>query len=230
MKLINKKEIGSHQITSIVTDTLWAQNCYLITDNKCGEQVLIDPGNNPELIIQTIIENGNGTINYVLLTHAHFDHVGAVAPVCKKFNVTTYIHKADARLLRHAPMYSLRFAQKPIPQPEPFTTFEEQPEISICEKLINVLHVPGHSFGSVCYCFEGFVFTGDTLMKNYVGRVDLPGSNLSLLKKSIPYLFENLSEETVIFAGHGKPWSISEATSWWEKSKTSIPHHDSFIK
>ena len=229
MKPVRKLDIGSYQITTIITAPLWAQNCYIVTHKQCGEQVIIDPGSNSELIIETVLENGTGSINSVLLTHAHFDHVGAVAPVCKKFNVSAYIHKADSRLLRHAPMYSLRFSQRVIPQPEPFVTFEEQPAISICGKLIEVLHVPGHSFGSVCYCFDGFAFTGDTIMKNYAGRVDLPGSNLKLLKKSIPYLFENLSGETVLFAGHGKPWSILEAVSWWEKAKVSIPHQDSLL-
>jgi len=229
MAIQNYHEIGTCKITCVVTGELWAQNCYLVTHKQTGEQVLIDPGYNADIIVQTIKENGSGRLNYILLTHAHFDHVGAVTPLCERFNVVAYIHKSDSRILRHAPMYALRFAQRHIPKPEPYIEFEEQPELSIEEQPIKVLHVPGHSSGSVCYCFAGFAFTGDTLLNNYVGRVDLPGCNLVMLKKSVGFLLKSLPGETVLFTGHGKPWNISEAATWWETAKHTVPQHTDFI-
>ena len=150
------------------------------------------------------------------MTHAHFDHVGAVAQICKQFNVACHVQKADVRLLIQAPMYAFIFARRRIPVPEPFIVFEEKPDITILGKSMKVLHLPGHTKGSVCYCFDGFAFPGDTLMYKCVGRTDLPGCDRDQLINSVDLLLKNLSEQTILFGGHEKQWAVSEALRWWQ--------------
>jgi len=213
---LTQTEVGSYQIITVVTDQLWDQRCFIVTHRPSGEQVLIDPGNNPNLIIKAVADNGIGQLSHILLTHAHFDHVSAVASICNRFNVACHVQEADVRLLIHAPLYAFRFARRRIPMPEPFIVFEEKPDITIGGKSIKVIHLPGHSKGSVCYAFDGFAFPGDTLMYKCVGRTDLPGCDRNQLIKSVNLILKNLPEQTVLFGGHGKQWTISSALRWWQ--------------
>lgn len=213
--------LGGYRITTIVTGAEWAENCYLILDILSGEQTLIDPGGDAERTVQAILDGG-GQLNHILLTHAHHDHVGAVAAVCRRFKLSCAIHKNDVRLLRHAPMYALRFARLEIEVPEPFEAFEGSPEFTPGKQPIRVIHTPGHTAGSVCYHLNDFVFTGDTLLRQHVGRTDLPGGDPEQLKNSVVRLLTGLPENTMIFPGHGSTWTIGEARGWW-KSAAALP-------
>ena len=115
--------VGDVTITTIVTGARWAENCYLVSHSPSGDQVLIDPGGNADAIVQAVLD-GAGPLNHILLTHAHHDHVGAVAAVCRRFGLACAVHKADVRLLRHAPLYALSFARQEIEPPEPFVAFD----------------------------------------------------------------------------------------------------------
>ena len=112
-------------------------------------------------------------------------------------------------------MYAWRFAQKRIELPTPYVTHEEGPALQLGGQPIELLHTPGHTSGSVCYAVGGAVFTGDTLLYRHVGRVDLPGSDVLLIRPSIDYLIQRLSPETIVLPGHGRPWSMREAQVWW---------------
>jgi glyoxylase-like metal-dependent hydrolase (beta-lactamase superfamily II) len=80
----------------------------------------------------------------------------------------------------------------------------------------------------VCYRFEGFVFTGDTLLRQHVGRTDLPGGDGAQLKHSIDLLLTGLPEDTTLFPGHGRPWTIGEARVWWQKAAAAPPAYNQF--
>jgi hydroxyacylglutathione hydrolase len=224
-------DINGYEIRTIVTDPLWKQNCYLITKKKSGEQILIDPGLRADNIINTIKENGSGILTSILLTHAHFDHIGAVKEISGKFNVPCTLHERDYKLLRQATMYVLRFGGKHFNIPDDVVTFSESPEGDYTNSFgVTTILAPGHTKGSVCYRFDGFVFTGDTLLHENVGRADLPGSDLDQLRESIDKLIAQESEDIIIFSGHGGSWTMKEAKSWWKQARLAMPQHNMFLK
>ncbi len=216
------RQIGEYAIARIVTGSRWTANCYLVTHLSSREQVLIDPGNSVDDIRRVLADSG-GKLRHVLLTHAHFDHVGGVAAVCGWSGLSCRIHQRDERLLRHAPMYAELFAHEKIPMPEPCEPFDGEPELEFSGERVGTLHLPGHTAGSVCWVFAGFAFTGDTLLYEAVGRTDLPGGDKSLLHVSVPRLIKSLPDGTVLFPGHGQEWSAAEAEAWWARVSSSPP-------
>src|SRR3990167_42154 len=101
--------LGEYRIVTIVTGDSWRENCYLVHHLASRELALIDPGDDSDSIVRAVVESDAG-LRHILLTHAHHDHVGAVAALCQRFSLACNVHKGDARLMRHAPMYAMRFA------------------------------------------------------------------------------------------------------------------------
>ena len=122
-------------------------------------------------------------------------------------------------------MYAWRFAQQRIELPKPYDPFDDELTLRLGEQPIEVIHTPGHTSGSVCYAVGEVVFTGDTLLYQHVGRVDLPGSNLDLIKPSIDYLIQQLPPETLVLPGHGRPWTMREAQRWWTTAADALPQY-----
>jgi len=211
---------GEYHVTTLVTGGTWKQNCYLLRHVVTGELAIVDPGADELLIAQSVRDSG-GLLRYILLTHAHHDHVGAVASLAREFGVAAHVHRADVRLLHHAPMYAMRFANRRIDMPAPYLVLDEQPGIRLGGRRIEVIPTPGHSSGSVCYVTGGTVFTGDTLLFEHVGRVDLPGADAQQIKASVDRLIQQLSPETIILPGHGKPWNVGEARKWWAQASVA---------
>jgi hydroxyacylglutathione hydrolase len=220
-------ELGEFQIQLIKSGAPWKENCYLVYHRPSSEQMIIDPGGEAETIIQAVLNN-DLNLRYLWLTHAHHDHVGAVAALCRRFGLACNLHKNDIRLLRHAPMYAIRFAGKIIEPPQPFQPFEVPIQFSFGGQAIRIIYSPGHTTGSVCFYMEGFVFTGDTLLYKHVGRTDLPGSDTELLKTSISQLIETLPGKTMIFPGHGRTWTVEEARAWWKMVTNDPPIYNTF--
>lgn len=211
-------------ITCIVTGEQWKQNTYIINQTSSSNTIIVDPGSNADLIIK-YIQDRCWKVTRILLTHPHHDHVGAASQVSERFNLACELHNLDVRLLMHAPMYALRFANKIILSVPNFEPFDELC-ISKEEPIVRSLHTPGHTKGSVCYLFNGFVLTGDTLLYKHIGRTDLPGSSEQEISESIIKLLTQLSDKTIIFPGHGKPWIIGEAKAWWRETHMTLPIHN----
>lgn len=207
-------------IAALVTGR-WFENCYLVQHRATGEVVIIDPGYSPESIVQEFQKLGGRAIG-VILTHAHHDHVAGAAGVCQSLGAPCWIHVGDARLLRHAPMYSLRFGGPLFKIPESIQTFADRPGLVLGGQPVDTLLTPGHTAGSVCYRFGTAVVTGDTLLNRRVGRTDLPGGNAAVLHKSIDLLLAAISPGSLILPGHGAPWPAAEAVEWWQKQTTAI--------
>jgi len=213
--LLNEVSLCDYQITTFVTGGAWKENCYLVRHVDTCELALIDPGEDDGRIIEAVQNRGN-MLRYILLTHAHHDHVGGVASLARKFGIPCHVHPNDVRLLHHAPMYAWRFAQKRIEAPKPYIAHSDQADLQLGKRLLSVIHTPGHTSGSVCYVIGGAVFTGDTLLFQHVGRVGLPGADAQLMKESISCLICQLPPETVILPGHGRSWTMGEAQQWWQ--------------
>lgn len=174
-------------------------NTYIIHDGK--NAAVIDPGGNAKRILLTLQENGL-TLEKILLTHGHFDHIGAVAELKNEFNAPVYIHSADEEMLRDRKASLAMFFHT---QQEPIVadvTVEHGDEIDCCGERLTVLHTPGHTKGGVCFQGEKEIFTGDTLFYESVGRTDFPGGDYEQLMDSIKTRLFSLEGDYTIYPGH----------------------------
>jgi hydroxyacylglutathione hydrolase len=213
-----------YRVACVVNDEKWRQNSYIVMSVSTRETAVIDPGGNAEGIIQYVLEWG-GVLKRILLTHAHFDHVAAASQLSAYFGIPCELHKNDVRLLKHAPMYALRFANQAIPAVTVYEVFDGQGGSSK-RPAVKAIHTPGHTQGSTCYLFDEFVFTGDTIMFEHIGRTDLPGGDSTMIGESIDRLLTMLDDRIRMFPGHGRPWGVHEAKEWWNKVKDKPPHFD----
>ena len=210
---VSEVRVGEWTIVSVMTGAPWRQRCYIVMADADREGVVIDPGGKSKRIAEEIRRYQLANRG-VLLTHAHHDHVGAVASVCREFGVKCFVDEADARLLGHAPLYAFRFGGRKIEKPGPVEFFRTDFH-RLASHAIRIRRTPGHTAGSVVFEFPGFAMTGDTLLFQCVGRTDLPGGDAVALRKSVDALLRDLAPETVMFPGHGRSWTVAEAREWW---------------
>ena len=180
-----------------------AENCYVARKEGSDRGIVIDPGDEAERILGAIDELGIG-IDAILLTHTHFDHIGAVAPVAKATGAPVWCPEIEVPVLADIMSYV------PWPGFGPYESYEADHTVAGGEKLdlaglaIDVIFTPGHSPGHVSYSIadEETLFSGDVLFKGSVGRTDLPGGDWGRLLESIRGLVDSLPEETVVYPGH----------------------------
>lgn len=186
-------------------------NCYVLfsSNRQC---LVIDPGADGQWIIKEI-EKKNGKPLAVLLTHAHFDHIGAVDDVKNRFNIPVYIHKAEKEWLMNPDLNgSSKYPGLPLVQNEKADYFLEQGDMQIGPFHFEVRHTPGHSPGSVSFIFNDahFAVVGDTLFKQSIGRTDLVGGDTKQLLNSIHDKLLTLDDDFIIYPGHGSPTTPGE--------------------
>ena len=163
---------------------------------------MIDPGAEAERIFAAI---GRRKPRAVLLTHGHFDHIGAVDAVCEKYGVPVYIHEADAiKLTDTEANTGCRFGHPVTVKTIPRLLHDDE-ELHLAGIGLKVLHTPGHSKGSVCYLLEEGqgILTGDTLFKGGYGRYDFADGSFHELKESLRTLF-HLTPQMTAWPGHGE--------------------------
>ena len=180
------------------------ENCFIARlDATATEAIVVDPGDEAERLIGVIDELGLD-VKAILLTHTHFDHVGAVAPLARHTGAPVYCPRLEAFVLADIN----RFV--PWPGIGPFESYEAEELIGGGEKLqlagfdIDVLFTPGHSPGHVSFSIpeHGALFSGDVLFQSSIGRTDLPGGDHQTLMASIADLVAKLPGETRVFPGH----------------------------
>jgi len=178
------------------------ENAYLAWEG--GRGVLIDPGAEPETLEAAIREAGFDP-EAILLTHAHFDHVGAVAPLAGAHGLPVYLHRDDLELYLRAPEIARAYGLDLPPPPEPAGFLDEGDRIL----GFRVLHLPGHSPGHLAFHRpeDALIFVGDVLFRGSVGRYDLPGADREALLRSLARLAA-LPEATRVLPGHGEPTTI----------------------
>lgn len=182
-------------------------NCYIIS-NKNKECLIFDPGDEPTKLIKDI-RSKNLKPLAILLTHAHFDHIGAVDELRDAFSLPVYIHEKEVSWLQD-PMKngSGKYAELPdyvIGEPEAEHIIRKEQLMEIGPFVFDVLFTPGHSPGSITYVFkeDGFAIVGDTLFERSVGRTDLFGGSTKVLLQSIHEKLLTLPSDTILYPGHG---------------------------
>jgi len=183
-------------------------NCYILGCKDTAQAVIIDPGDDEEQILAAIKEN-NFKITHILLTHGHADHIAAVAEIQQATGAKVLIHQGDHLLVEHAKMQAAMFDLR-VPTPFKIDAYLQDGEtISFGKHKLTVLSTPGHSPGCVCFINNGYLFSGDTLFWDSIGRTDLPGGSHSKILQSIRNKLFTLPPETRVYPGHGLPTTIA---------------------
>jgi hydroxyacylglutathione hydrolase len=185
-------------------------NCYIVGCEETNEGAIIDPGGDPERILAAVKRYGLA-IQYVLNTHAHFDHTDANGAIVEATGAPLAIHPAELPLLKAAGGAAL-FGLYADPSPPPDLELHDGDELEVGSLRFRVLHTPGHTPGHVCFyeADEAALFDGDVLFHRGVGRTDLPGGNPRQLLHSIVDVLFALPDETVVYSGHGAATTIGE--------------------
>jgi hydroxyacylglutathione hydrolase len=179
------------------------ENCWIVRRDGDDRALVVDPGDDAPRIL-ALVEDLGVTVEAILLTHTHFDHVGAVAPVARATGAPVYCPELEVPVLADI----MRFV--PWPGFGPFESYDADETVAGGERLelagltLDVIFVPGHSPGHVAYAIadEQAVLSGDVLFQGSVGRTDLPGGDHATLMASIATLLERLPDETRVLPGH----------------------------
>ncbi len=186
-----------------------AANCFIVGDEETRQGVIIDAGEDADQILEVVKEN-KLTIKYIISTHGHFDHNGAVAKLKKELSCDFVMHEADLSFIGEARESALNwgFIIDDVPQPDRF--IKDGDELIVGGLQFKVLHTPGHSPGGICLYVEseGVVFTGDSLFFGSIGRTDFRMGSLKELTRSIKEKLYTLPDETIVYTGHGDETSI----------------------
>jgi glyoxylase-like metal-dependent hydrolase (beta-lactamase superfamily II) len=180
-----------------------AENCFLVRRQGSDRLLVIDPGEESDRILAAIAATG-AEVEAILITHCHFDHIGAVTPVAAATGAPVYCPEIEVPVLADIMAYV------PYPGFGPFESYEADETVAGGETLelagleLDVVFTPGHSPGHVTYAVRGedALFSGDVLFQGSVGRVDLPGGDGQTLLASIGDLLETFPDEAVVHPGH----------------------------
>jgi hydroxyacylglutathione hydrolase len=180
------------------------ENCFIVRAKGSERAVIVDPGDEAERILEAIDALEIRTVEAILVTHTHFDHVGAVSPVAAATGAPVYCPELERQVLANIMDYV------PWPGFGPFESYEADHTVAGGETLelagltVDVVFTPGHSPGHVTYALasEAALFSGDVLFQGSVGRVDLPGGDWPTLLSSIETLVDSFSDDTTVYPGH----------------------------
>jgi len=183
-------------------------NAYLLTNEETKKAIIIDPGMNPASLIRKL---DGLEIEAILLTHAHFDHIGGVDEIRKLKGCPVYLHDLEADWLTDPKRNgSLRWPELGVTissDPAEYA-LDDRMTLSLIGTTFKVMHTPGHSPGSVSFLMDNHLFGGDVLFRQSVGRTDLPGGNADVLYDSIHEKLFTLDDGVIVYPGHGPRTTI----------------------
>jgi glyoxylase-like metal-dependent hydrolase (beta-lactamase superfamily II) len=180
-----------------------AENCFLFRKEGSDRALIVDPGEEPERIFAAVEEMGV-TVEAILLTHCHFDHIGAVAPVAKATGAPVYCPEIEVPILADIMAFVPWAGFGPYESYEADHTVRGGETLELAGLELDVIYTPGHSPGHVTYSVRGedAIFSGDVLFQGSVGRVDLPGGDGPTLMRSIRGLLDSHPDRTTVYPGH----------------------------
>lgn len=179
---------------------IYDANCYILIDEKTREGAIIDPGGD-ELELERIIKDLDFKPKFILLTHAHMDHVGGVEYLSKLLKIPFYMHENEEHYIEND---NTVFGN--IRKADGF--LKEDTKLNIGNLDIKVIHTPGHTQGGVCFLVDGKLFSGDTLFQGSIGRTDFPGGDMNTILNSIKDKLLILGDEVEVYPGHGPKTTI----------------------
>lgn len=198
-------------------------NCYLLAPARGRGAVVVDPGEESADRVAELVREHELTIEAVLLTHGHFDHVADAAAVSRQWSVPAWLHHADEHMLDDpfsamGPQLAAVFADSPLAtadlRPAEVRELVAGESVELAGLRLHVEHTPGHTLGSVSLRLDGdgerpeLLFTGDTLFAGSVGRSDLPGGDHDQLLESITSRLLSRADDSVVLPGHGSTTTI----------------------
>jgi hydroxyacylglutathione hydrolase len=182
------------------------ENSYLVVDPSTQRAALVDPGADAEQLVE-MVRASRATLEAIWLTHAHIDHIGAIAGIKRIWDVPVHMHPADRPLFdrgaMQAAVYGLPFEEPPAPERE----LAEGDILQLGALRFGVLHMPGHAPGHVVFVTDGHMIGGDLLFAGSIGRTDLPFSDPDRMSESLERVIM-LPDETVVYPGHGPTTAI----------------------
>jgi glyoxylase-like metal-dependent hydrolase (beta-lactamase superfamily II) len=196
------------QVETLIVGQLFS-NCYIVWDDNVKQGVVIDPGDDADVILKKV-EELNIKINYILATHGHFDHVGAVAPLRRELKVEFLAHKDDFFFIEDGEKSASRWGVNIEQPPQPDRFIIDGDKIKFGNYELEVIHTPGHSPGGVCFLYDRIVFGGDTLFQGSIGRTDFRKGSFEDLSKSIKNRLYTLPDDTIVYTGHGPITTIGD--------------------
>jgi glyoxylase-like metal-dependent hydrolase (beta-lactamase superfamily II) len=185
-------------------------NAYILGCVATSSCLIIDPGDDPEIIISAIVKRAAQPVG-IVLTHGHYDHLGAVSDMKQHFTCSILIHELEKDTLTN-PMINLSgLTGENITAPAADRLLHDGDEIAVGELRLKVLHTPGHSAGSISLHFEegNILFCGDLIFAGSIGRTDLPGGSFEEIERSIRRKVYTLPNDTTIYPGHGEPTTVA---------------------
>jgi len=184
---------------------VYAANCYILMDEKTRETAVIDPGGNADELFREVNEL-DAKVKYILLTHGHADHTGAVKDFINKYKVPLCVNKKDWNLMVSG---EFMFGEADF-QGKDFECIkiEDEKSFNLGQSIIKCIETPGHTPGGMSFLNGKHLFTGDALFFGSIGRTDLAGGDFNTLITSIKTKLLNLSLDTIVYPGHGPNSSI----------------------
>lgn len=177
------------------------ENCYVIMDEETKEGFMVDPGDEGSRIAE-LVDSLGVNLQYIILTHGHFDHVGAVEYIADKYNVPFYMSEIDEKWAEKAPTLFTKLRKAD-------GYLKDGDTLNCGNKEIKVYATPGHTEGGLSFLVEDYLFTGDTLFRASIGRTDFPGGNFDKIIESIKTKLLCLGDEIVVCPGHGPSSTIA---------------------
>lgn len=185
----------------------FGENTYVVYDESSNECFVVDPGLNINIVIDYISKN-KLNVKYIFITHAHIDHIEGVAVLKRKLGGKVLVHSKDAKAIEDE---KLTAAYVLSDQFEKFVIdgkADLEDDLKIENNHISIIHIPGHTQGSMAILVENLLFSGDTLFKESIGRTDFPGGDFKATIASIKEKLFKLDKDTVVYPGHGDRTTI----------------------
>ncbi len=179
-------------------------NSYILFDKNSHKAALFDAPAEAERILKFLAENGL-ELEYIFLTHGHFDHIGALSELKTKTGAKIVIHKDEEKYLNDS---ALNLTFEPLPEVYADVLVNGEDIMEFCDTKIRIIHTPGHTVGGVCYYFDNILISGDTLFQGSIGRFDFPLGDFATEIKSIKEKILALPDETQVYPGHGLATTI----------------------